>query len=72
MNIEERIQKLEDLIKIQSQDGNWNYDPYMHGLANGLILALATLKGKEPKYLDAPKEWLCNKEIVRLEKADSK
>lgn len=53
-------EKLEDLIKVQSSDGNWNYDPYMHGMANGMILAKAVMEDKEPKYLDAPKEWLCN------------
>ena len=56
-------EKLDDLIKIQCSDGNWNYDPYMHGMANGMILARSIIQGeeKEPEYLEAPKEWLCNK-----------
>ena len=54
--------KLKDLSKIQCGDGNWNYSPYMQGLANGLILAIATIEGKEPKYLEAPKVWLSEKE----------
>lgn len=52
---------LEVLMEIQCRDGNWNYDPYMHGLANGLILAHATVLGIEPKFLDSPKEWLKDK-----------
>ena len=56
----EGIEALKEQIKIQCSDGNWNYDPYMHGLANGLICALATIEGKEPKYLTAPKIWLCD------------
>ena len=52
------IEKLREMVKIQTQDGNWNYDPYMHGMANGLLLALATIENEEPKFLDAPKCWL--------------
>lgn len=55
-----KIAELEEIVKIQLQDGNWNYDPYMHGMANGLILALALLKDEEPKFLKAPAEWLKN------------
>lgn len=51
------LEKLKELEKIQCQPGNWDHDPYMHGMANGLILAVATLEGREPVYLEAPKEW---------------
>jgi hypothetical protein len=56
--MEERIKKIEELVKIQCDNGNWNYDPYMFGMANGMILVLALAKGEEPQYLEAPKEWL--------------
>lgn len=49
---------LDDVIKIQCANGNWNYDPYMHGLANGLIMAKSLISKEEPKFLDAPKKWL--------------
>lgn len=52
-----KLQNLEEQIAIATSDGNWNYDPYMHGYANGLILARATLTGEEPKFLTAPKIW---------------
>jgi len=43
--------KAKDIIKeyldIQGRDGNWDYDPYMLGLYNGLELALATLENRE-------------------------
>lgn len=51
---------IEEQVKIACSDGNWNYSPYMHGMANGLICALAILTGKELKYLDAPDKWLCD------------
>lgn len=52
------IKNIQDQIRIQCQNGNWNYDPYMHGMANGLICAYSTMMGIEPKYLDAPKKWI--------------
>ena len=61
MNIKKRnITGLEDIIKVQCSNGNWNYDPYMHGLANGLLLARHTILGvkEEIGFLDAPDKWL--------------
>lgn len=52
------IAKLREMVAIQCRDGNWNYDPYMHGMANGMIYCLAMFEGVEPKFLDAPKVWL--------------
>ena len=51
---------LDDMIRIQSQDGNWNFDPYMQGLLNGMLLARSiyendqTFKGG----YEAPEHWL--------------
>ena len=46
----QRIRKVKDICKIQSYNGNWDYDEYMRGLANGLILAVAILNEEEPKF----------------------
>lgn len=59
-NNNEKVTKLREMIAIQCKDGNWNYDSYMHGLANGMILAEAILSDKEPRYLDAPNKWLAD------------
>lgn len=56
--LQNAIQTLRDLTQVQCNDGNWNYDPYMHGMANGMILALSLFEAGEPKYLDEPAEWL--------------
>lgn len=58
---EKQIADLENIVAVQKSDGNWNFNSYMHGMANGLILALAIVKDHEPKYLEAPAEWLENK-----------
>jgi hypothetical protein len=52
------IECLKDLTKTQCSDGNWNYDPYMHGMANGLILALSLFQSGTPQFLEAPEDWL--------------
>lgn len=56
--LQSRIAELENLSILQCSEGNWNYDPYSHGIANGIILALATLKSEEPIFLEPPEEWL--------------
>jgi len=61
--LQKATKSLQDLIDIQCSDGNWNYDPYMHGLANGLLTSRSILDGKEPQFLDAPKQWLKDKHV---------
>jgi hypothetical protein len=60
--MEDKLKKLKEIRDIQCSDGNFNFDPYMHGMANGLILALSIMTHGKPEYLDAPNEWLKNKE----------
>lgn len=58
----ERIKQLQGLCDIQCSDGNWNYDPYMHGMANALLLALHVIHGKEgvPAFIESPESWLAD------------
>ena len=60
------IESLKDLLKTQCSDGNWNYDPYMHGMANGMILALSVFTDEQPVFLDAPDEWITDKASAKL------
>ena len=53
--------KLDEIIAIQNADGNWNYDAYMMGLANGLIMARSILTDEDPQFLSAPAEWLADR-----------
>ena len=52
------LDKLKEVTAVQCSSGNWDYDPYMHGMANGLIFAVACMEDKDPVYLSAPKIWL--------------
>jgi hypothetical protein len=57
--IEERMERLQQCTEVQCRDGNWNWDAYMMGLANGLILAEHIIFDREgePAYKSAPEEW---------------
>ncbi len=59
---EKSIEALRDLVRIQSAEGNYDYDPYMQGLANGLIMALSLFEDKDPAFLKAPTVWKGNNE----------
>lgn len=52
------IRAITAVRKVQTSPGNWDYDSYMHGMANGLILAESFFRGcAMPEYLDAPDVW---------------
>ena len=59
--LEERVATLVDITAIQLQDGNWNYNDYMRGMANGLLLAQTIMTDTEYTPLYAPGQWLENK-----------
>jgi len=60
--LKQRMSDIENVLMIQCSNGNWNYDPYMHGMANGMILIRGLLKGVDDiKFLEAPKKWLKDK-----------
>jgi hypothetical protein len=56
------LKQLKEMRDIQCNDGNWNYSPYMFGLANGLIFAVALLEGVDPVFLERPAKWLSEAE----------
>ena len=62
--IENQIKKLQDLIDVQADAGNWDYDPYMHGMLNGMLLSRCLLDGKDPDFKNAPERWLRDFEIL--------
>lgn len=58
MNIpSKRLKSLKSCIETQCSHGNWDYDPYMQGMANGMLLAEAIIYDKQPNYMVAPKRW---------------
>lgn len=55
--IKKALDTLRDLIKVQGSNGTWDYDPYMYGLLNGMILAESILAEEDPEFRDAPPKW---------------
>ncbi|WNF07462.1 hypothetical protein [Brevibacillus borstelensis] len=53
-----RVAKANEMLAVQGASGNWNYDPYMHGLYNGMEFAIALVEGREPAFRSSPDEWL--------------
>ncbi len=63
-----RLKQLQEMTHIACADGTWNYDPYFHGMANGVIGSLAVMTDfGDPKYLDAPDRWLSDPKEGSLE-----
>lgn len=48
------IEEMRKLIEIQGREGNWNFDPYMQGLFNGMELMLATAERRGPQFRTLP------------------
>lgn len=44
------IEDLRNAVYVQAQQGNWDHDRYMHGMYNGLELALATMERRDPQF----------------------
>ena len=53
-----KINTLREMVNIQGRDGNWNCDPYMLGLYNGLEFALSIMEERNPVFKEAPEVWL--------------
>jgi len=52
--MERRLWELEQQVATASSPGNYDANQYMHGMANGLILANATIRDEEPAFLEWP------------------
>lgn len=69
--IEQRIEDLRSVVKTQSAVGNYDANDYMHGLANGLILALSIIDepyGAEVKFLSKPSEHIKYKDLLAIKR----
>ena len=44
------------VLKIQVNDPASKIDPYMRGMANGLILGYCMITGREPHYIEKPRQ----------------
>jgi hypothetical protein len=54
----EPVAKMKELLEVQGRDGNWNLDPYMQGMYNGMELMVALAERRDPVFRKAPENWL--------------
>jgi hypothetical protein len=55
------LAEFDEMIELQCSSGNWDFDPYMHGMANGMIFMRSLVSGGDPQYLEAPSSWLSDR-----------
>ena len=53
------LEQLREMVKVQGYNGNWNYDPYMLGMYNGMEFMLSMLENRGPVFKTKPDVWLC-------------
>ena len=63
VDLRDAVESLKDIRDVQCMGGNWDYNSYMRGMANGLILAASFFVDGEPAFLEAPDHYL-EKDIV--------
>jgi hypothetical protein len=63
-DIENRLKKLQNIIDIQASTGNWDYDEYMFGLLNGLLMAKSIFDDQDPNFAEAPPMWIADKTLL--------
>jgi len=56
MFLKRKLKKLNEVLKVQGNDGNWNSDEYMLGYFNGLELATSIMENREPIFRKLKKE----------------
>lgn len=50
------LTKMKEVLDVQGRDGNWDSDPYMGGMYNGMELMLAIAENREPVFRDPPEK----------------
>ena len=66
----ERLECLKLMIETMKISGNWDFNSYMHGLTNGLILSVSVMEATKPEILEKPETWLEDLQKDGLEKKE--
>ena len=66
-----RMGELKRLTDIQCSKGNYDYDRYMHGMANGMILAVSIMDKTTPQFIDMKREEFIS-DLTKKEKESTK
>lgn len=63
-DFETKLYEAKNVTDIQGTSGNWDVDPYMQGMFNGMEMVLSIFEEREPKFKSAPEKWLREKNDV--------
>lgn len=55
---------LGELIEVQTRPGNYDFSPYMLGLANGLLMTQGLLYHRAPELMTSPAVWGEDRSVV--------
>ena len=69
--MKKQIEVGKEMLAVQGNAGNWDYDAYMHGLYNGMEFMLSIMEEREPEFRKAPKQWLSKISLDGLESVSS-
>lgn len=53
----ENLEAANRMLSIQGNDGTWDYDPYLHGMYNGMEFIISLVEERSPIYREAPSSW---------------
>jgi len=52
------IEAMQQALKIQGYDGNWNYSESMFGMYNGMELMMSMVENRRAAFKEIPDTWL--------------
>ena len=58
ITVRDILEVFDEMIDLQCSNGNYDFDPYMHGMANGMIYMRSLIDGGDPTFMEAPDVWL--------------
>lgn len=59
-----------EMLELQSQNGNYNYDSYMLGLYNGMEYIVSLLEVREPKFISGKEVKFLSEKKNKKKKVD--
>ena len=52
------LDSIDSLMEIQKTDGNWNFNEYMLGMLNGMILLESLIYDEDPDFYEEPQRFI--------------
>lgn len=67
---EKSMRTANKMLKLQRQNGNYNYDSYMLGLYNGMEYVVSLLEVREPKFISGKEVKFLSEKKNKKKKSD--